>query len=80
MCKKIEVDTYLSGSGGKLYVKEEDFQKNNLKHIFSDFNHPIYSQEFKPFISNLSAIDLLFNHGPKSLDIILGKNEKDSFM
>lgn len=76
MCKKIGADTYLSGSGGKIYVKEENFKKNNLKHIFSDFEHPIYSQAFKPFISNLSVIDLLFNYGPKSLDIILGKNQK----
>ena len=80
MCQKLKADTYLSGAGGRIYVQEEDFKKNNLKHIFSDFEHPIYSQRFKPFICNLSVIDILFNCGPESLDIIFGKNKNDSTM
>lgn len=75
LCKKFGADTHLTGPGTnnfreKSYIEEEKFEENKLKHIFSDFEHPIYPQRFEPFIKNLSAIDLLFNCGPKSLEII----------
>lgn len=73
MCKTLKADGYLSGQGAKSYVDEEKFSANGLKHIFSDFHHPVYPQKFQPFIPNLSAIDLLFNCGPESLKIILNK-------
>ena len=70
LCKEFKADTYFSGPGGKHYMDLELLKKNKLKYIFSDFKHPTYPQRFKPFIENLSAIDLLFNCGPKSLEII----------
>lgn len=73
MCQQLKADTYLSGQGAKSYVDEEKFKQNNLNHMFSDFTHPIYQQKFKPFVANLSVIDLLFNCGPESLNIILNK-------
>lgn len=88
MCRQFGADAYLSGSGvrnyadeGKIekettkksYVDEEKFKASGLKHIFSDFHQPVYPQKFKPFISNFSVIDLLFNCGPESLKIILSK-------
>ncbi|MBU4274577.1 WbqC family protein, partial [Patescibacteria group bacterium] len=56
--------------GEKSYVEEEKFEKNNLKHVFSNFKHPLYPQQFKPFIPNMSVIDLLFNCGKESIKII----------
>lgn len=75
LCKEFGADACLTGSGskkvgGKSYIGEEKFEENNLKHILSDFKHPVYPQRFKPFIENMSAIDLLFNCGPESLEII----------
>jgi len=70
LCQKFKADTYLSGLGGKNYMEIGLFEKNNLKNIFSDFTHPVYPQRFEPFIENLSTIDLLFNCGSKSLEII----------
>lgn len=81
LCKVFDADTHLTGSGakkegGKSYIDEEKFAKNNLKHVFSDFKHPVYPQRFKPFVENLSAIDLLFNCGPASAEIIKSCNGK----
>lgn len=70
LCKKFEANTYLSGLGGKNYMDLELFKKNNIKNVFSDFKYPIYPQRFGPFVENLSVIDLLFNCGPKSSEII----------
>ena len=37
-------------------------------------NHSKYSQLYREFILYVSVIDLLFNHGPKNLEIILSNN------
>jgi len=71
ICKKLDSTTYLSGEMGVDYLDEEIFQKENIKVIYEKFEHPTYSQIHGSFIPNLSIIDLLFNEGEKSKDILL---------
>ena len=75
MCKKVGADTYLSGTGAMKYVDHELFKQHGLNHIFQDFQHPVYKQLHGEFLPNMSIIDLLFSHGPESLDIITGKKK-----
>lgn len=56
-------DIYLSGPMGRHYLECEKFSKRNIDVLFQDFAHPIYLQQFKDFIPNMSAIDALFNMG-----------------
>ena len=74
MCKELDASTYIFGTLGKDYTDVEEFEKNNIGLIFQNYNHPKYSQLYREFISYMSVIDLLFNHGPKSLEIILSNN------
>ena len=53
---------------------EENFIKNKINIKFQNFEHPIYNQNFKPFHSNMSAIDLLFNEGYDAEKIIKKSN------
>jgi len=76
MCKKLKADTYLSGEGGRTYVDIEKFETNNLTHLYTNFKHPTYNQQFEPFIPNMSVIDLLFNHGSKTSREIIQKSGK----
>jgi len=76
LCKAMEANTHLSGQGGKHYADQEKFRMSGIDNQFSDFKHPIYSQQFEPFVPNMSVIDLLFNYGPESRKIILGTNKK----
>jgi hypothetical protein len=52
------------------------FKKDNIKIIFQDYSHPEYKQCFQKdgFLSHLSIIDLLFNEGNRSKDIIMSGN------
>jgi len=61
ICRKVGADTYLSGPSGKDYLELGKF--GDIKVNFHEFQHPIYTQQFSPFIANLSAIDYLFNCG-----------------
>ena len=72
ICKEAGASTYLSGISGKDYLKTEDFRKEDIEIVYQEFHHPIYKQLHEPFMPCMSVIDLLFNHGDDSLDIING--------
>jgi len=70
-CKKIGADTYLSGIGGKNYIKNEFFQESQIQLLYQQYYPKPYPQHFSStFIPNLSIIDLLMNLGPNSLNHI----------
>lgn len=75
MCMKMNADVFIFGGEGKNYAQVDDFENAGIKVIFQEYEHPVYPQIHGEFISNMSIIDLLFNCGPKSLDILLS-NEK----
>ena len=75
ICQKLEADTYIHGKHGRDYVDQKRFQRANIRSIYQDFQHPEYKQQFEPFVPYMSVIDLIFNYGPESLDIILGKKK-----
>jgi hypothetical protein len=75
MCKKMNASTIIFGGEGKNFAQVEDFELAGIKPIFQEYEHPVYPQIHGEFISHMSIIDLLFNCGPKSLNILLEKNQ-----
>ena len=67
IAKNVGADTYISGSGGAKYLDECKFTSNNIKLKYFKFESFEYSQRWKGFEPFMSAIDLLFNCGGKSL-------------
>ncbi|OHA70648.1 MAG: hypothetical protein A3D64_01350 [Candidatus Wildermuthbacteria bacterium RIFCSPHIGHO2_02_FULL_49_9] len=74
MCKKLGAELYIFGALGKDYAKKEDFAKAGIKLYFQDYQHPVYQQLHGEFLSHMSIVDLLFNHGPRSLEILMEGN------
>jgi hypothetical protein len=72
LCVAVEAKQYLSGIGGKNYLVREDFDKSSIDVEFQKFCLPEYEQCFPKvgFIPDLSILDLLFNEGKRSKDII----------
>lgn len=70
LCKQCQADIFLSGNGARAYNDESKFAKNNIQLVYQQFNHPVYPQLWGEFISNLSAVDLIFNCGPNSKDYL----------
>lgn len=67
ICTAMNADTYLSGQDGVKYMNMERFRQSGIRVVVQDFQHPIYPQVFEGFQSHMSAVDLLFNCGAKSL-------------
>jgi len=63
-------DVYLSGPMGRDYLDESLFHERGLRVEYNDFTHPVYPQAQGEFVPYLAAIDLLFNCGPASRDVI----------
>ena len=70
ICNYCNASCYISGVSGKEYLNEEIFRKSGIKVIYENFQHPIYTQLYKPFEQNLSILDLLFNEGDNSRKIL----------
>ncbi len=60
ICRELNGDVYLSGSGGREYLNLESFEKKGIKVEFQDFKHPVYRQKFPGFVPNMASIDSLF--------------------
>ena len=68
-----DVATYISGPVSKAYLEEDKFTEAGIEVEWHYYEHPYYSQNTwrsNVFISYLSVVDLLFNHGKESLDIL----------
>lgn len=73
--KAVGGTTYLSGTGARDYNDPVAFERNGIDLVYMDFTHPRYRQvPHGDFTPGLSVVDLLFNHGPDSLDILRQSN------
>ena len=72
ICKLSSATEYLSGMHGKDYLDLSAFREANIKVRFQHYHHPEYRQfNSMKFVSHMSALDLLMNEGPASLEILL---------
>jgi hypothetical protein len=76
ICGHQDADIYISGELGKEYIDKKMFDEKGIKLYFQEYEHPVYTQLYGEFCTHLSVIDLLFNHGEKSYDIITMNNPK----
>lgn len=70
ICVNLGATTYFSGPFGRDYLDLTSFLDKGIEVIFDDYSHPAYTQRLKGFHSHLSIIDLLFNCGGGSLDLL----------
>ncbi len=72
LCKQVDAKKYISGIFGKEYLNKENFVDNNIEIDFHHYKHPVYPQHYSGFEPYMSVIDLLFNCGPDSAQIMKG--------
>lgn len=70
LARTVDADTFLEGSSGRDFIDTDRFEAAGLRVIFQDYACRPYGQQFKPFVSHLSAIDLLLNEGPAGSELI----------
>ncbi|MDC0893238.1 WbqC family protein [Pseudomonadales bacterium] len=76
MCQSLQAEKIIFGENGRDYVDTASFRESGIEVFFQNYSHPEYKQCFQKdgFLSHLSIIDLLFNEGNQSKDIIMSGN------
>jgi hypothetical protein len=70
LSQALGADTYLSGVGGRDYLDLGRFEAAGLQVCFQAFQCAGYPQRFGVFEPNLSVVDLVFNCGAQSLQVL----------
>lgn len=78
ICSSLGADTYLSGPGGRRYHDEVLFERAGIAVQYQEFEHPEYPQTFGVFERNLSIVDLLFNAGRSSREVLVTSDTEAS--
>jgi hypothetical protein len=72
-CKAMGADAYVSGVGGKNYMDEKLFAEQGIALHYQEYEPRPYPQRFvQGFVPNLSILDMLFNVGAESANLIRG--------
>ncbi|MGC8667773.1 MAG: WbqC family protein [Chthonomonadales bacterium] len=73
LCRAVGATAYLSGRyAAQTYLEPHMFQDAGIELYLQEWHCPVYRQQFPkvPFLPDLSIVDLLFNEGPRSLQIL----------
>ncbi len=74
ICKQLGSGTYLAGRDGAKYMNVDMFRDAGIDVVFQEFKHPVYPQLFGKFEYFMSVVDLLFNCGEESIEIMRKEN------
>jgi hypothetical protein len=72
LCLQLGATTYLSTPGSATYLLEDvpKFSNRGIEVVFHHYQPPQYSQRFPPFVGYATALDVLFNEGDRSAEIL----------
>lgn len=74
ICKRLGIDYYLSALGSAVYIEKNNaggaFGSTKVKLEYQNYEHPVYNQLGKEFMPFMGIIDVMFNCGDKSLEVI----------
>ena len=74
MCLKLKAQKYIFGEQGKNYADAGAFASAGVEIYFQKYVHPMYKQINGAFVPYMSVVDLLFNVGPDSRNVIMSGN------
>lgn len=69
--KALGAHRFLEGRAGRNYLREEILQEAGITVRYQAYEPRPYPQRFGAFVPFLSAVDLLFNCGPRSLEFLV---------
>jgi hypothetical protein len=76
LCRELGATMYISGMLGRNYLQEELFVQHGIAVRYDEYRHPVYPQVYPGFEPYMAAIDLLFNCGPASLEIMMKNQDR----
>jgi hypothetical protein len=75
VCRELGADRFVIQHSARQCIDPALFHKEKIRIEAIKVPSPVYPQLWGNFIPNLSALDLLFNCGPRSQDILCGQTK-----
>jgi hypothetical protein len=69
--RHLGANRFLEGRAGKGYLQEDILREAGIQVRYQSYQPKPYPQRFGGFVPFLSAVDLLFNCGPRSLEFLV---------
>ena len=73
ICQALGASTFLTPAAAEKHLDATLFKEAGVELRSFKYEAPIYPQLWGDFLPDLSALDLLYNCGPKARDIIIGR-------
>jgi len=70
LCRAVGADVFYEPAGGRGLFDEGAFAEAGIEILYQEYEHPVYRQLHGEFLPCMSAVDLLLNEGPRSLEVI----------
>jgi hypothetical protein len=70
LCLHYGADRYLSGNAAQVYLDVPLLERHGIVVEWQNYRHPTYRQLHGEFVSHMSVLDLIFNCGESSLEIL----------
>lgn len=64
VCRRLGADRFICGPTAKRYIDEPVFHKAGIEIVWHEYDHPVYAQHRGAWLSHMSALDYLLEHGP----------------
>lgn len=74
LCRELGASDYLTGNAARAYLNERLFEEAEIRVHWHNYRHPHYFQGPQDFVPYLSAVDLLFREGPRTVSILSGSH------
>ncbi|OUU23090.1 MAG: hypothetical protein CBB97_13805 [Candidatus Endolissoclinum sp. TMED37] len=75
LCKMSKASIFIANNATGDYVDKDFFEIENIKFELQHYSHPLYNQYYNnkklQFLSHLSIVDLIFNEGENSKQILV---------
>lgn len=70
ICEHCNCSRLYDAAGAVEFIDADLMERSGIEVVYQQYAHPVYHQLNGEFIPYMSVIDLLFNEGPASLEII----------
>jgi len=75
ICRIVGLNVFYEGGSGRNYIENEKFKEAGINLVYQNYIHPVYRQQYPHFESHMSIVDLLFNYGKESRDMLLDNQQ-----
>lgn len=77
ICQKLGATSYLSGPSAENYIELSKWKESNIEISFKNYRYSEYNQLSKQFNHYVSIIDVMFNNGLNTINLIKEQYQDD---